>query len=49
VIGVSSEVAAGLISPTYKDMVAFLILVVFLLIRPQGLLAEIATQKEVVV
>lgn len=48
IIGVSTEVAAGLFDPTYKDMVSFVILVGFLLLRPQGLFAEIATQKEVV-
>jgi branched-chain amino acid transport system permease protein/neutral amino acid transport system permease protein len=48
VIGVTSEVAATLFSPQYKQTAAFLILIVVLLIRPQGILSEVATQKEVV-
>jgi branched-subunit amino acid ABC-type transport system permease component len=48
VIGIASEVAAALISPDYKQVVAFIILIVVLLVRPQGILSEIATQKEVV-
>ena len=48
VIGVTSEVAAALVSPDYKQTAAFLILIVVLLVRPQGILSEVATQKEVV-
>ncbi len=48
VIGVTSEVAAALISPDYKQTAAFLILIAVLLVRPQGILSEVATQKEVV-
>jgi branched-chain amino acid transport system permease protein/neutral amino acid transport system permease protein len=48
VIGIASELAAALISPDYKQVVAFIILIVVLLVRPQGILSEIATQKEVV-
>lgn len=46
-IGISSEVAAGLIAPSYKQVVAFAVLVLVLLVRPQGILSEVATQKEV--
>jgi branched-chain amino acid transport system permease protein/neutral amino acid transport system permease protein len=46
-IGISSEVAAGLIAPSYKEVVAFAVLVLVLLVRPQGILSEIADQKEV--
>jgi branched-subunit amino acid ABC-type transport system permease component len=46
-IGLSSEVAAGLIAPAYKEVVAFAVLVIVLLFRPQGILSEVATQKEV--
>jgi branched-chain amino acid transport system permease protein/neutral amino acid transport system permease protein len=46
-IGVAGEVAATLISPSYKDVVAFVILIVVLLVRPQGILSEIASAKEV--
>jgi len=47
VIGLASELAAAIISPDYKDVVAFVILVIVLLARPQGILSEIATRKEV--
>jgi branched-chain amino acid transport system permease protein/neutral amino acid transport system permease protein len=47
VIGIATEVAAAVINPDYKDVVAFVILVIVLLVRPQGILSEIATRKEV--
>ncbi len=47
VIGLASELAAAVINPDYKDVVAFVILVIVLLARPQGILSEIATRKEV--
>jgi len=47
VIGITSEVAAAVFSPEYKDVVAFVILVIVLLARPQGILSEVATRKEV--
>ena len=47
VIGMVSELAAAVINPDYKDVVAFVILVLVLLARPQGILSEIATRKEV--
>jgi branched-subunit amino acid ABC-type transport system permease component len=47
VIGIASELAAAVISPDYKNVVAFVILVIVLLARPQGILSEIATRKEV--
>ena len=46
-IGVCSEVAAGVIAPSYKQVVAFAVLVLVLLVRPQGILSEVADQKEV--
>jgi branched-chain amino acid transport system permease protein/neutral amino acid transport system permease protein len=46
-IGLSSEIAAALINPAYKDVVAFSILILVLLIRPQGILSEVASAKEV--
>jgi branched-subunit amino acid ABC-type transport system permease component len=47
VIGITTEVAAAIFSPEYKDVVAFMILVIVLLARPQGILSEVATRKEV--
>ena len=49
VIGIATETSAVVISPQYKELVAFVILIVVLLLRPQGILSEIAVQKEVVV
>jgi branched-subunit amino acid ABC-type transport system permease component len=48
VIGLASEVSAAFINPAYKEVVAFAVLVIVLLVRPQGIFAEVATQKEVV-
>lgn len=46
-IGLASEIAAAELSPAYKDVVAFVILIVVLLVRPQGILSEVASAKEV--
>ena len=46
-IGLTSEIAATLINPAEKDVVAFAILIVVLLFRPQGILSEVASAKEV--
>jgi branched-chain amino acid transport system permease protein/neutral amino acid transport system permease protein len=46
-IGLTGEVAASVINPAYKDVVAFAILIVVLLVRPQGILSEVAQAKEV--
>lgn len=48
VLGVSTEVLAAIFDPGYKNVFAFGVLVIVLLIRPQGLLAEVAVQREVV-
>ena len=37
VVGVSSEVAAAVSNPNYKDVAAFAILIIMLLVRPRGL------------
>jgi branched-chain amino acid transport system permease protein/neutral amino acid transport system permease protein len=37
IVGVSSEVAAAVTNPNYKDVVAFVLLIAFLLVRPRGL------------
>ena len=44
-LGVMESMAAAYISPVYKDAFAFLILILFLLIRPQGLFGEKVSEK----
>lgn len=48
VIGMASEVSAAFINPSDKEVVAFALLVLVLLVRPQGLFAEAAHQREVI-
>jgi branched-chain amino acid transport system permease protein len=38
-------VGAGFVSSGYKDAIAFLLLIVMLLVRPQGLLGARVTRK----
>ncbi|HVU11022.1 MAG TPA: branched-chain amino acid ABC transporter permease [Phototrophicaceae bacterium] len=45
VLGIAETFAVTFISSTYKDAVAFVVLVLVLLIRPQGLLGTRITQK----
>ena len=47
VIGIGTELFAGLVSPSYKNALAFGVLVVVLMVRPRGILAEVAGQREV--
>lgn len=47
IIGLTTELAAAYINPEYKDVIAFLVLIIVLLVRPQGILSEVAAQKEV--
>jgi branched-chain amino acid transport system permease protein/neutral amino acid transport system permease protein len=47
VLGLATEISAAYIDPAYKNVVAFVLLVLVLLLRPQGILAEVATQREV--
>jgi len=48
IIGLASEVSAAFINPSDKEVVAFALLVLVLLARPQGLFAEAARQREVI-
>jgi branched-subunit amino acid ABC-type transport system permease component len=48
VLGMATELAALVINPAYKDVVAFVLLAVVLLVRPRGILSGIATKEEVV-
>ena len=38
IIGLATEVSAAYITPSYKDVVAFVILLAMLAVRPQGIL-----------
>ena len=40
-IGEITELSAAVLSPQYKSVVAFAILVVVMILRPQGLLSKI--------
>lgn len=40
VLGVSETMAAGLISSAYKDVIAFLVMIIVLLFKPEGLLGK---------
>jgi len=45
VLGISEALFAGFVSSTYKDVLAFVILVGVLLVKPSGLLGTRVTQK----
>jgi branched-chain amino acid transport system permease protein/neutral amino acid transport system permease protein len=48
-IGIASELAAALLDPSYKLVVSFAVLILVLLIRPEGILrANSATRKELI-
>ena len=46
VLGVVENIAAGVTNPTYKSVVAFVILIAILLFRPQGILGRGETATE---
>ena len=48
VIGLVSESAAAILSPVYKDVIAWVILIVVLLLRPQGILTDLASERRLV-
>lgn len=48
IVGLASEAAAALINPSYKDIVAWALLIATLLVRPQGIFAEFASERELV-
>lgn len=45
ILGMVETFAVGFISPTYRDSIALIVLIVVLLIRPQGLLGKRIPQK----
>ena len=44
-LGLTESLAVGFISPTYKDLIAFIVLIMVLLVRPTGLLGARVQQK----
>lgn len=48
IVGLAGEIAAQLLDPSYKDIVAWALLIVTLLFRPQGIFAEYASERELV-
>jgi branched-subunit amino acid ABC-type transport system permease component len=47
-LGIVTSMVAGYFDPAYRDVSALVILVLFLLFRPQGILADVVAQREVV-
>ena len=47
-LGMATSLVAGYFDPAYREVSAFVILVLFLLFRPQGILADVVTQRDVV-
>jgi len=48
IIGIVSQAAAASIAPSYKDIVAWAMLIIVLMVRPQGIFAEYAAERELV-
>jgi branched-subunit amino acid ABC-type transport system permease component len=48
ILGLVGQAAAAVISPAYNDIIAWLILIVVLVFRPQGIFAEFASTRELV-
>jgi branched-chain amino acid transport system permease protein/neutral amino acid transport system permease protein len=46
IVGLTSEAAAALISPSYKNIVAWGVLILVLLFRPRGIFSEFAAERE---
>lgn len=47
IIGIVTEMSAVVLNPAYKDAIAFVILILALLVRPQGIRAVLSAQREV--
>ena len=48
IVGLTSEAAAALFSPAYREIIAWSMLVVVLAVRPQGIFAEFSSQRQLV-
>jgi len=40
VLGITEALAAGFISSAYKDVIAFVVMILVLLVRPEGLMGK---------
>jgi branched-chain amino acid transport system permease protein len=45
ILGIIETLGAGYISPQWKDVIAYLILIIILIVRPTGLLGEVKAEK----
>jgi branched-chain amino acid transport system permease protein len=45
VMGIAEVMVVGYLSPTYRDAIAFVLLIVILLVRPAGILGKAAAEK----
>jgi branched-chain amino acid transport system permease protein len=46
ILGVVTEVSAGFITSSFKEVFAFAVLIAVLLVRPQGLFGQGAVQRQ---
>jgi branched-subunit amino acid ABC-type transport system permease component len=46
IVGLASQISTVFIQPEYNTTVAFVILIIVLLVRPTGILSEIAASRE---
>jgi branched-chain amino acid transport system permease protein len=44
-IGLAEQLTAGYWSPDYRDAITFVILIIILLLRPEGLLGVVRPEK----
>jgi branched-chain amino acid transport system permease protein len=44
-IGLAEQMTAGYLSPDYRDAITFVILIIILVLRPQGLLGVVRPEK----
>jgi branched-chain amino acid transport system permease protein len=44
-IGLAEQLTAGYLSPDYRDAITFVILIVILIARPEGLLGVVRPEK----
>ena len=45
VMGIAEVMVTGYLSPTYRDAIAFVLLIVILLVRPAGIFGKAVTEK----